>query len=194
MSEKFKMPETREEAVKRKEELFEKINKYNEEYFSGNPTLSEEEINLIQEEYQFLDDLVDIEEDYAKVDEPKEQKFLDKVNIFVWIYAMFALFSGFYFIQQRFGFYVILMNIFDETLFSTLTNVELWFLVFGSFVAYPVVLAVIGLILKIFAFKKSAESRKAFKYVFLGQIAFLIINFVITYFTLVDLVYLQLKP
>ena len=107
---------------------------------------------------------------------------------------MFALFSGFYFIQQRFGFYVILMNIFDETLFSTLTNVELWFLVFGSFVAYPVVLAIIGLILKIFAFKKSAESRKAFKYVFLGQIAFLIINFVITYFTLVDLVYLQLKP
>ena len=92
MTDKFKMPETREEAVERKEALLEKINKYNEEYFSGNPTLTEEEINLIQEEYQFLDELVDIEADYAKVEEPKEQKFLDRVSILVWVYAMFAFF------------------------------------------------------------------------------------------------------
>ena len=100
---KYKWTLAKEKREERKEALLEKINKYNEEYFSGNPTLTEEEINLIQEEYQFLDELVDIEADYAKVEEPKEQKFLDRVSILVWVYAMFAFFSGFFFVQQPIG-------------------------------------------------------------------------------------------
>ncbi len=193
MSEKFKMPETREEAAKRKEELLEKINKYNEEYFAGTPSLSEEEINLIQEEYQFLDDLVDIEEDYAKIDEPKEQKFLDKVSILVWIYAMFAFFSSLFFVQQPIGLNLIFAKIYNLGWFEGLGNTAIWFLITGSFLVYPVLLGIIGLVLKLVAFKKTPEDKKAFKYVFLGQIVCLLINFIIIYFMVVDYGYQLLK-
>ena len=53
-------PEKYVNASNAQEALLEQINKYNEEYFLGTTTLTEEEINLIQEEYQFLDELVEI--------------------------------------------------------------------------------------------------------------------------------------
>jgi hypothetical protein len=193
MTDKFKMPETREEAVERKEALLEKINKYNEEYFSGTTTLTEEEINLIQEEYQFLDELVDIEADYAKVEEPKEQRFLDKVSILVWIYAMFAFFSGFYFLQQPIGLNLIFSNVYGWMWFENLGNTGIWFLITACFFLYPFLLGVIGFILKLVAFKKSLDSKKAFKYVFYGQLLWLLANFVYIYFTVVDYGYQLLK-
>lgn len=193
MSDKFKMPETREEAAERKEDLLKQINKYNEEYFSGNPSLTEEEINLIQEEYQFLDELVDIEADFAEIDEPKEKKFLDKVNILVWIYAMFAFFSGFFFLQQPIGLNLIFSNVYGWMWFEGLENAGIWFLITGCFLIYPFLLGIIGLVVKLLAFKKSEESKKAFKYVFYGQLVWLILNFIYIYFVVVDYGYQLLK-
>ena len=193
MTDKFKMPETREEAVERKEALLEKINKYNEEYFSGNPTLTEEEINLIQEEYQFLDELVDIEADYAKVEEPKEQKFLDKVSILVWVYAMFAFFSGFFFVQQPIGLNGFFSMAYGWGWFENLGNTGIWFLITACFFIYPFLLGVIGFILKLVTFKKSLDSKKAFKYVFYGQLLWLLANFIYIYFAVVDYGYQLLK-
>lgn len=182
MSEKFKMPETYEEAAARKEALLEKINKYNEEYFAGNTTLTEEEINLIQEEYQFLDELVEIDADYAVVEEPKEPKFLDKVNLLVWIYAMFAFFSGFFFVQSPIGLNVIFNNVISWGWFENLGNTGSWFLLMACFLVYPLLLAIIGLFTKIFAFKKTIESKKTFKYVFYAQLVWLLGNFLYIYF------------
>ena len=193
MTDKFKMPETREEAVERKEALLEKINKYNEEYFSGNPTLTEEEINLIQEEYQFLDELVDIEADYAKVEEPKEQKFLDRVSILVWVYAMFAFFSGFFFVQQPIGLNGFFSMAYGFGWFESLGNTGIWFLITACFFIYPFLLGVIGFILKLVTFKKSLDSKKAFKYVFYGQLLWLLANFIYIYFAVVDYGYQLLK-
>ena len=193
MTDKFKMPETREEAVERKEALLEKINKYNEEYFSGNPTLTEEEINLIQEEYQFLDELVDIEADYAKVEEPKEQKFLDRVSILVWFYAIFAFFSGFFFVQQPIGLNGFFSMAYGWGWFENLGNTGIWFLITACFFIYPFLLGVIGFILKLVTFKKSLDSKKAFKYVFYGQLLWLLANFIYIYFAVVDYGYQLLK-
>jgi hypothetical protein len=182
MSDKFKMPETREEAVTRKEALLEQINKYNEEYFSGETTLTEEEINLIQEEYQFLDDLVDIEDDFAKGEEEKEKGFLDKVNVFVWVYMMFAIFSGFFFLQEAITLDFLVTEFSNwEWLLDLDLKGQTIVLICCCFL-YPVILAIIGLILKLFVFKKNKEDKKVFKYIYYGQLIWLLINFSIFFF------------
>lgn len=191
MSEKFKTPETREEAIERKEALLAKINQYNEEYFSGTTTMSEEEINLIQEEYQFLDEFVDIDEEFV-MEEHKEKNFFDKVSIFVWVYAIFAFFSSLYILQQAIGFEVFTFVYGLEWLYDV-SNTMLWLGLVGSFLVYPVLLIILTLVLKFTAFKKNAENKKAFNYVFLGQIGCLLINFIVTYFVIIDMVYQMLK-
>ncbi len=191
MSEKFKTPETREEAIERKEVLLAKINQYNEEYFSGNLTLTEDEINLIQEEYQFLDEFVDIEAEFV-IEEPKEKNFFDKVSIFVWIYVIFAFFSSLYILQEAIGVEVFAF-VYNLEWFYDVSNSVLWFGLMGCFLLYPVILIIISLILKLVAFKKKAENKKAFKYVFLGQIICIVINFVVTYFVVIDMFYEMLK-
>ena len=82
MSEKFKAPETYEEAVARKEALLEKINQYNEEYFKGNTSVNEEEIALVQEEYEFLDEL--------------KKKYLSQYKNIKFIYNKSTYFNIFY--------------------------------------------------------------------------------------------------
>ena len=191
MSEKFKAPETYEEAVARKEALLEKINQYNEEYFKGNTSVNEEEIALVQEEYEFLDEFVDIEEEFAS-EEPKEKNFFDRVSIFVWIYALFTFFSSLYIIQQAIGFKVF-TAIYTTDLFYEATNFFLWTGLMGSFLAYPVALLIITVVLKFAVFNRKPENKKAFNYVFLAQIVFLVINFIVSYFTVIDMVYQMLK-
>lgn len=192
MSEKFKMPQTREEAVARKEALLEKINKYNEDYFNGVTTLTEEEIKLAQEEYQFLDEVVEIEADYVVIEEEKEKNFFDKVSIWVWIYAIFAFFSGLYIIQQAVGFEVFSLVYNWEWLYDV-SNTVLWLGLVGCYLAYPVLLIALSLVLKFTVFKKSLENKKAFNYVLLGQGIFLLINFLISYYQVIDMVYQMLK-
>ena len=163
MSEKFKMPETREEALERKEVLLEQINKYNEEYFTGTTTLTEEEINLIQEEYQYLDELLEGEENKKEVVEETDKKFLDKVNIGIWIFAMFNLFFANFFIQEAVGMNIV-FSISGAEWVLNLDDAGINFLIISCFLIYPLVLIIIGLIIKLFAFKKSVESKKTFKF------------------------------
>lgn len=177
MSEKFKMPETREEALERKEVLLEQINKYNEEYFTGTTTLTEEEINLIQEEYQYLDELLEGEENEKEVVEETDKKFLDKVNIGIWIFAMFNLFFANFFIQEAVGMNIV-FSISGAEWVLNLDDAGINFLIISCFLIYPLVLIIIGLIIKLFAFKKSVESKKTFKFVFYGQLVWLLLNFV----------------
>ena len=54
MMKKINIPDTYEEALARKKEVLELINAYNEAILNGNPpTMSDEEIDLLQEEFQF---------------------------------------------------------------------------------------------------------------------------------------------
>ena len=182
----FKEPTTYEEAVARKEALLEKLNKYNEELLEERElSFTEEEISLIKEEYDFLDCLVDIDAEFVK--EETGKKLLDKINFFVWIYAMFMFFANMYFIIQRIG-YALLEKTLTAAWFD-FPNVAVWFSTTSLFLIYPVLLLLIGLFVNIFAFKKDLVSKKAFKYVFLGHIAYFIINFVISYISVIHMCY-----
>ena len=78
---KFQAPTTYEEAVERKENLLNKLNKYNEELLEGKePSLTEEEYLLVQEEYEFLDCYVDVDAEFASSEEVTDKKFLDKIK------------------------------------------------------------------------------------------------------------------
>ena len=183
----FKEPSTYEEAVSRKEALLDKLNKYNEELLEDKElSYSEEEIALIKEEYDFLDCYVDIDAEFAKTEET-DKKFLDKVNFFVWIYAIFMFFANMYFIIQKVG-YSLLEKVLTADWFDY-PKTLVWFLIMGLFLIYPVILFLIGLFVESFAFKKDLVSKKAFKFVFIGQIIYLIINFVISYISIIHMCY-----
>lgn len=185
---KFQEPATYEEAVERKENLLNKLNKYNEELLEGKePSLSEEEYALVQEEYEFLDCYVDVDAEFAKSEEVTDKKFLDRVNLFVWLYAIVMFFANLYFVQQSIGYSI--LSKFLTAKWLDFSNTKLWFSVMGMFIIYPLILLIIGIVIKIFAFKKNEASKKAFKYVFLGQIIFMLINFAICYFVVIDMCY-----
>ena len=185
---KFKEPVTYEEAVERKENLLNKLNKYNEELLEGKETsLTEEEYALVKEEYEFLDCLVDVEAEFADSEEVTDKKFLDKVNLFVWIYAMVMFFANLYFVQQNIGYSILSKFLTAEWL--EFSKFGLWVSVTGMFLIYPFILLIIGIVIKFFAFKKDEASKKTFKYVFLGQIIFMLINFAICYFVVIDMCY-----
>ncbi len=185
---KFQEPATYEEAVERKENLLNKLNKYNEELLEGKePSLTEEEYALVQEEYEFLDCYVDVDAEFAESEEVTDKKFLDRVNLFVWLYAIVMFFANLYFVQQSIGYSILAKFLTAKWL--DFSNTKLWFSVMGMFIIYPLILLIIGIVIKIFAFKKNEASKKAFKYVFLGQIIFMLINFAICYFVVIDMCY-----
>ena len=185
---KFQEPATYEEAVERKENLLNKLNKYNEELLEGKePSLTEEEYSLVQEEYEFLDCYVDVDAEFAESEEVTDKKFLDRVNLFVWLYAIVMFFANLYFVQQSIGYSILAKFLTAKWL--DFSNTKLWFSVVGMFIIYPLILLIIGIVIKIFAFKKNEASKKAFKYVFLGQIIFMLINFAICYFVVIDMCY-----
>ncbi len=194
MSEKFKIPETMEEALKRREEVLEQINKYNEEYFDGTTTLTDEEIALLQEEYQFLNELIE-EEPVVEAQMDVEKNFFDKVNIFIWIYAVFALFSSFYMLQHVVGFSFLeqIIQIGDSQWVYDFPDWLVLIVILGSFLIYPSILVLIGGLLKLLVFKKTKEDKKAFLYIYLGQIALNVINFMVLWFLYVEKYYIQLK-
>ena len=185
---KFQEPATYEEAVERKENLLNKLNKYNEELLEGKePSLTEEEYSLVQEEYEFLDCYVDVDAEFAESEEVTDKKFLDRVNLFVWLYAIVMFFANLYFVQQSIGYSF--LSKFLTAKWLDFSNTKLWFSVMGMFIIYPLILLIIGIVIKIFAFKKNEASKKAFIYVFLGQIIFMLINFAICYFVVIDMCY-----
>ena len=98
--EKYKIPETYEEAVKRKQELLEKINAYNEALFAEKELpYTDEEIEAFQEEFQILNDNLDLtdEEKLEKLDDEDKivnedgsvevkKSFFDKLHITTYLY------------------------------------------------------------------------------------------------------------
>ena len=96
----YEIPSTYEEAVLRKQELLEKINEYNEAFFNETDLpYTEEEIEELQEEYQILNDHLQLtdKEKIARLDEKdketlddgtvvKVDNFFDKIHPFTYVY------------------------------------------------------------------------------------------------------------
>lgn len=135
---KYTIPENHEEAVKRKEEVLAMINAYNEAIFAEEePPYTDEEIDLLQEEYQILNDRVALteKEKIAKLDEKdvvvnedgtisRKTSVLDQIHFTVFIYiALFLIVStlgGYISISIGFGsMEKYIHSFFDEIYFKT---------------------------------------------------------------------------
>lgn len=76
----FEIPETYEDAVNRKQELLDKINEYNDAFFNNQPLpYTDEEIDAFQEEYQLLNDHLQLteEEKINRLDEDEKEVLED---------------------------------------------------------------------------------------------------------------------
>lgn len=184
---KINIPKSYEEAILRKEEVLSLINEYNEAYFKGEkPNLSDDELALLQEEYQILSDIV-IEKPADKIEDSEIEEaksrvnFLDKINPFIWIYAFFVLIFSSWFMIEFMG------NEIFEFIFTKkwIKNYENKFLlqmvIFWSFYTFPLLIFLLNFLVKLF-FRKNKLNNKAFWWFILVHFLYLILNFSIIYF------------
>ena len=112
----IKIPDNYDDALKRKFELLDKINSYNEALFNGTELpYTEEEIDAFQEEYELLDDNLALsekekiqkldKEDVVKLDDGtlvEKQSFFDKIHWSMYLYlACVVVFSIVSFFMMR---------------------------------------------------------------------------------------------
>lgn len=113
----YKIPETYEEAVSRKQEVLKKINEYNEALLLEKELpCSEEEIEKLQEEFQILNDQLALtkEEKVRKLRETdvevsedgtivEKNTIWDRINWFVYIYAFLSTLFASGFLTKKIG-------------------------------------------------------------------------------------------
>ena len=128
---KIQIPDNYEEALARKEEVLKLINAYSEALLNDTELpCSEEEIELLQEEYSLLDEyveLTDVEKEAYSINENVEYvevveedgtvtkkvklSFWDKVNPFIFVYAVIIIIGSLWFSVQGIG--IELINLFS---------------------------------------------------------------------------------
>lgn len=203
---KINISSSYEEALKRKNEVLDMINTYNEAVFSDAPLpYNDEEIALLQEEFLILDEYVELtdkeKEIYQNidsknyVDEVKEDgsvikvakvTFWDKVNPVVFVYAVIAFVGSLWFSVQGIAIEVI-------TKFTDIVNKREWDLsdvsekgfnaiIAALIIVYPLLLTLVSFLLYRFACRKK-ETKKVFFWVFMGQIFVMVCSLIATYIT-----------
>lgn len=196
------IPENYEEAKKRKEEVLQMINSYNEALFNEEVLpFTDEEIRVLQEEYLLLDDYVeltdtekkiinkdseeDIEEivnDDGTIIKRRKESFWDKVNPFIFVYAVFVLVGSLWFAIQGIG--IQMMQLFSNVVSKLNIDIsgisENGFLVLciGLIAIYPILFCVITLLVKIFLCRNNETKKVAF-WLLMSQILVITINYVI---------------
>lgn len=209
---KINIPENYDEALKRKNEVLEMINKYNELMFTEGATLpfTDEEIALLQEEYLILDEYVGLtdqeKEAYQKLEsneyvehvqedgtvvKVKKETFWDKVNPIVFIYAVLPLIGSLTSVIQGIG--IGSINLFGKLLgkivekndwsLENITDNQLFALSYGLMLIYPIVFCLITFLLYKFACRKK-ETKSVFFWILIGHIALSIISCVIIFIEL----------
>ncbi len=195
------IPEDYEEAKKRKEEVLQMINKYNEALFNEEELpYTDEEIKKLQEEYLLLDDYVELtdtekkaigkhqEEEYEEsINDDGEVKkanhsYWDAVNPLIFVYALFPLIGSLWFAIQGIGIQVI--ELFTKILSKN--DIVLTEISDNGFLAiclaliaiYPVLFCVVTLLVKLFVCRKK-ETKKAAFWILMGQILISIINYIV---------------
>lgn len=198
-----------EEARARKQELLDKINSYNDALFQDNPLpYTDEEINLMQEEYALLDDKLSLskEEKLAKLNKKDKkvtedgtvvevESFWDKIPTFqlVWLFLGTILACGIFTLIFGNAIYdASLKGLFasfyrqEYQYYSELpiTFFGYWWMTFGCYFIYPLV--IFGLCLLIFLlYMKKARNQETIKFakiMFFIQLGFLVVSFILIYF------------
>jgi len=184
---KINIPKSYEEAILRKEEVLSLINEYNEAYFKGEqPNLSDDELALLQEEYQILSDIV-IEKPIEKIEDSEIEEvksrvnFLDKINPFIWIYAFFVLIFSSWFMIEFMGNEIFKFIFTKEWIKNYENKFLLQMVIFWSFYSFPLLIFLLNFLVKLF-FRKNKLNNKAFWWFILVHFLYLILNFSFIYF------------
>jgi len=179
----FKIPETVEEIRNRIEELYNKINEYNTAYFSCDTLpYTEEEINEIQEEYNFLCDTFKEDKTEKEEVEESEKKFFDKVSPAIWIYTIIVAIASMWFVVSYIGdsFLYGYLETFpsSDAFLAFIENHQNLFLFYCwmLYAIYPLIIIIVSTILKLTIFK--SKENKLFSLICL---LFIIVELIISY-------------
>lgn len=200
---KFTIPKTYEEALARKKEVLALINAYNEAILNDlPPTLSDEEIDALQEEYQVLNDLVieKVDEDHDEFiteekfldegivveEKVRKRSFLDEVNPLIYVYMIIVFLFSSWFILSGIGFDLLTWTFSwgNQTVaqYQEYAKILIWLRVLAPFIVFPLALIGLNFIVRLF-FRKKQEERKLFWWYILVHGIFVLINFTVIYFT-----------
>lgn len=195
------IPENYEAAKKRKEEVLQMINEYNEALFNEDILpYTDEEIKRLQEEYLLLDDYVELTDTEKKaIDKHQEEEeetitedgevvkkdkhsYWDAVNPLIFVYALFPLIGSLWFAIQGIGIQVI--ELFTKILSKN--KIVLRGISDNGFLAiclaliaiYPILFCVVTLLVKLFVCRKK-ETKKAAFWILMGQILISVINYIV---------------
>ncbi|HHU23785.1 MAG: hypothetical protein PHG08_08280 [Bacilli bacterium] len=198
MMKEINIPKTYEEALARKKEVLELINAYNEAILNGYPpTLSDEEIDLLQEEYLVLNDLViekehdengDIVYEEQFTDEGvviekrvKKRTFFDEINPAIYLYMFVVLLFSSWFMMRVLCFDLLIAT-FTWEKYQNATPFWIWVGVMLPFLAYIIILIGLNFIFLWF-FRKNKAQRIFLKWWIVGHFVIIIVNLLIIYFT-----------
>lgn len=185
---KYIIPDNRDEAKKLQEEVFEKINNYNEQLLRDEvPSMSDEEYQELQNVYEILESKLglslteqieeEIEVEKAQNEKSKKSDWLNHINHLYYISGIVAmLFTNFWFLV--FIGLEIINKFIDNNWLTTLTKTaDIWKLV-GINTIYPVlVLIAMSLIWLTFIgeHKNKKENKRLFLIVYIIFVIYLIV-------------------
>lgn len=199
---KIQIPDNYEEALARKEEVLKLINAYSEALLNDTELpCSEEEIELLQEEYSLLDEYVELNDvekeaysindnvEYVEVVEEdgtvtKKVKlsFWDKVNPFIFVYAVIIIIGSLWFAVQGIG--IQFLNLFVTLVekfqwdFTNWTEKNVTVLFSAIFAIYPLLFVLFSFLNARFICRK--KETKLIGYILLAfHFVLILINYIV---------------
>ena len=199
---KIQIPENYQEALARKEEVLKLINAYNEALFNETELpCTDEEIELLQEEYAILDEYVELTDtekeayknlekvEYVEVTEEdgtvtKKEKitFWDKVNPLIFIYAVVPLIGSLWFAIQGIG--IQFLNKFVELVdkyqwdFSDWKDGAITALFMAIIAIYPILFVLLSFIVASFICRKK-ETKIVGYIILIAHFVLIVINYIV---------------
>ncbi len=186
---KYNIPDDIEEAKKLQEEVFNKINNYNEQLLTdGTPSISDEEYQELQDVYEMLESKLglslteeiekkhEMEHEKEEAKKPKKLEWLNRINHFYYLSGIIAmLFTNFWFLVFM-GIKIINKFIENDKITSITEKADVWKLV-GINTIYPlIILAVMSLIWLTFIgnHKNKKENKRLYLIVYIIFVVYLI--------------------
>lgn len=199
---KIQIPDNYEEALARKEEVLKLINAYSEALLNDTELpCSEEEIELLQEEYSLLDEyveLTDVEKEAYSVNDNVEYvevveedgtvtkkvklSFWDKVNPFIFVYAVIIIIGSLWFAVQGIG--IQFLNLFVTLVekfqwdFTNWSDKNVTVLFSAIFAIYPLLFVIFSFLNARFICRK--KETKLIGYILLAfHFVLILINYIV---------------
>lgn len=199
---KIQIPDNYEEALARKEEVLKLINAYSEALLNDTELpCSEEEIELLQEEYSLLDEyveLTDVEKEAYSINDNVEYvevveedgtvtkkvklSFWDKVNPFIFVYAVIIIIGSLWFAVQGIG--IQFLNLFVTLVekfqwdFTNWTEKNVTVLFSAIFAIYPLLFVLFSFLNARFICRK--KETKLIGYILLAfHFVLILINYIV---------------